>query len=178
MSVNMPVAVNCLVVPRAMLGLVGVSWIETSVAGVTVSVVWPDTPENVAVIVVEPVAPEVASPVELIVATAVLDESHVTDALRSWFELSVNIPVAVNCLVVPSAMLGLVGVTSIVTRAFDAPSRVKLALSPPLQPYVKLKNSAAQSKQNNLLSRFFMAQLRFFVSIDKITHNASGQNMK
>ena len=47
------------------------------------SVVLPEMPENVAVIVVEPVATEVASPVELIVATAVLDESQVTDGLRS-----------------------------------------------------------------------------------------------
>jgi hypothetical protein len=88
-----PVAVNWRVVPFAMLGLVGVTARETSVAGVTVRVVEADTPPEVALIVVEPVSTEVASPFEpaalLMVAIPVDEELHVTDAVRSWVEPSV-----------------------------------------------------------------------------------------
>jgi len=77
-----PVAVNCLVVPREMLGLAGVTAMETSVAGVIVSVVVPDFPPDVAVMVVEPVPTAVASPL-VIVATDVDDELHVTAPVRS-----------------------------------------------------------------------------------------------
>jgi hypothetical protein len=99
-----------------MLGFVGDTSIETSVAGVTVSVVLPETNPDVAVIVAEPARMVVARPLEpcalLTVATAVFDEFQVTVAVMSWLELSEKMPVAVNCLVVPSAMLGFVGVTS------------------------------------------------------------------
>jgi len=56
LSVYTPVAVNCCVVPSAMLGLAGVTWIVTRVAGVTVSRVDPETPPSEAVIVTEPAA--------------------------------------------------------------------------------------------------------------------------
>jgi hypothetical protein len=75
-----------------MLGLVGETWIDTSVAEVTVSMVLPDLPPNVAVIVVEPEATTVARPLEpavlLIVAAAGSDELQVTAAVRSWLVLS------------------------------------------------------------------------------------------
>lgn len=107
-------AVNCLPVPFAMLGLVGVRAMATNVAGVTVSVVDPEVPPNVAVIVVEPVAIDAARPWEptvlLIVATPVLDEFQMAEVVRSCVVLSENVPVAVNCLPVPLAILGLVGV--------------------------------------------------------------------
>ena len=65
-----------------MLGLTGVTTIEDSVAFVTVRVVVPETP-RVAVIVVEPGATDVASPLEavalLIVATPKVEEFHVTN---------------------------------------------------------------------------------------------------
>jgi hypothetical protein len=62
LSEYVPVAVNCFVVPFAMLGLVGVTAIEDSVAFVTVRVVVPETGPRVAVIVVGPTATDVASP--------------------------------------------------------------------------------------------------------------------
>ena len=72
----------------AMLGFVGVTARDTSVAGVTVRVVEPAMLPDVAVIVVEPTATEVARPLEpaalLIVAMAVLDELQVTAAVRFW----------------------------------------------------------------------------------------------
>ncbi len=97
-----------------MLGLVGLTVMDTSVAEVTVSVVEPDMLPDVAVIVVEPAAAEAASPLEpaalLIAATDAADELQVTDCVRSCVVLSENVPVAVNCCVVPEAMLGLAGV--------------------------------------------------------------------
>jgi len=90
--------------------------IATRVAGVTVSVVDPETLPIVAWIVVDPVAPDAARPsdpaVLLMRATSVLVEFHLTEAVRFCVEPSEKMPVAVNCSVVPSAMLGLVGVTS------------------------------------------------------------------
>ena len=66
-------AVNCSVSPLAMLGLAGVTAIDTNVAEVTVSVVLPEMLPLVAEIVVLPAAAELASPCEppalLIVAT-------------------------------------------------------------------------------------------------------------
>ena len=110
---------NCWVVPLVMLGLVGVIATDMSVAGVTVRLVDPDMLTDVAVIVVEPAATEVADPVEpaalLMVATPVLDELQVTAVVRFCVVLSEKVPVAVNCWVVPLAMLGLVGVTAMDT---------------------------------------------------------------
>ena len=86
------------------------------------------TPEKSAVMFVESgrrLAKEiVANPFVpaalLIVATAVLDETHVTDVVKSCRVPSVNIPVAVNCCVVmpeEREMVGEIGVTRIDTSA-------------------------------------------------------------
>ena len=75
-----------------MLGLVGVTAIEDSVAFVTVSVVAPETGPRAAVIVVEPATTDVASPLEppalLIVATDPAEELHVTTDVISCVVLS------------------------------------------------------------------------------------------
>ena len=55
LSENMPVAVNCWEVPFAIVGLVGVIWIDVSVAAVMVSVVDPEILPERAVIVNLPV---------------------------------------------------------------------------------------------------------------------------
>ncbi len=127
-SEYVPVAVNCWVVPLATLGLAGVTARETSVAGVTVRVVDPDMLPDPAVIVVEPAAAGVATPLEpaalLIVATPVLEELQVTDVVRFWVELSEYVPVAVNCWVVPLTTLGLVGVTARETSVAGVTVRV------------------------------------------------------
>ena len=129
LSEKVPVAVNCWVVPSAMLGLVGVTEMDTSVAVVTVRVVDPEMLPDVAVIVVVPAATEVAFPLEPMVATDVVDELHVTDVVRSCVVLSEKVPVAVNCWDVKTAMLGLVGVTAMDTSAFGA------GLLPPPPPH-------------------------------------------
>jgi hypothetical protein len=65
-----------------------------------------------AVIVVDPATTAVAIPVVAIVATVVLVELQVTVAVRSAVELSEYVPVAVNCWVAPTVLLGLAGVTA------------------------------------------------------------------
>lgn len=114
LSEKVPVAVNCCVVPLAREGLAGVTAMDTRVAGLTVKVVVPETApaavETVAVIVVVPTAVPVASPLLLIVATAVFDERQEADRVRSCVELSEKFPVAVNCCFVPLAMIGSAGV--------------------------------------------------------------------
>jgi len=81
-----------MVVPSARLGLVGDTWIDCRVAEVTFSVVLPDTPFMVAVIVVNPLKTDVASPTEpgmlLTVAIDVDDDVQVTDRVTSCIVLS------------------------------------------------------------------------------------------
>ncbi len=87
-SVYVPVAVNCSVSPLATLGLAGVTAIETSAAGRTVSVVLPVTPLDVAEMVVVPAARVVARPPAAIVAVTVSVDAQVAVAVRSCVELS------------------------------------------------------------------------------------------
>jgi hypothetical protein len=85
-------AVNCWVDPCEIEGLTGVTAIDVRVAGVTVSVVDPDMLPDAAVIVVEPAATGVATPLEpvalLIVAMPVLDELQATVVVRFCVEPS------------------------------------------------------------------------------------------
>jgi hypothetical protein len=88
----------------------------TLVALVTVRVEVPETPLHEAVITVEPALTAVASPFEpaalLTVATPVLEELQVAEAVRSCVVPFENVPTALNCSVVPLAMEGLLGVTA------------------------------------------------------------------
>ena len=128
-----------------------------SVAVDTVNVAKLDTPESVAVIVVEPLATAVARPLELaallIVATKVEEESQKTNVVRSRLELSAYIPVAVNCWSVPNDMVWLAGNTWIETGTFSE----KPAVSAP-QPNVKLNTSTPRSKRSNLLRESLMVK--------------------
>jgi hypothetical protein len=83
----------------------------------TDNTVKPEILPEVAVIVVGPGVTEAANPFEpaalLIVATDLDEEPQVTDVVRSRVVLSEYVPVALNCCVVPKAIRGLAGVTSI-----------------------------------------------------------------
>ena len=76
-----------------MLGVPGITAIETRAAGVTVRPVEPDTLPNVALTVVDPWPALLANPLEpdalLMEATLLLDEPQVTEAVRFCVELSV-----------------------------------------------------------------------------------------
>ena len=110
-------AVNFSVVPVGILDTVGCTSIDTSAVAPTVRAVESEMPPNSAVIVVVPVETEAANPLKFaalpIVATLAADEIQLTDAVMSLSELSENVPVAVNCSVVPSAMLDPAGVMAI-----------------------------------------------------------------
>lgn len=75
-------------VPAPIAGFAGVTTIEESVAGVTVSAVAADTPPEFTFIVVVPAAGAVANPPFEIVATAVFDDDHDEDVVMSWVVLS------------------------------------------------------------------------------------------
>jgi hypothetical protein len=114
-SVYVPVAVNCSVVPGAIDGVAGVTAIDTSVATVVVSVADPLTEPDVAVMVAVPCATLVARPVGVMVATAGVLELHCREPLMFCVLPSLNVPVAVNCCVIPSGRVGIAGVTAIET---------------------------------------------------------------
>jgi hypothetical protein len=86
LSEYVPVAVNCFVEPTAIIGFAGVTEIETSVVAdvgvVIVKVVVPETPPEIAVIVVDPDAIAVANPAFDTVALLVSDEDHATEPVR------------------------------------------------------------------------------------------------
>ena len=77
----------------AMLGVAGVTAIDTNVAEVTVSVVLPEMAPLVAETVEVPAAAELANPgvpaALLMVATLVLEDAQLTCAVRFCVELSV-----------------------------------------------------------------------------------------
>jgi len=115
LSLKVPVAVNLIDVPFSILGFTGLIAIETNFVVETVSVVDPLTVPDTALIVVLPAATLLTMPCALMPATAAEDEVQSTDALMSWVLESLNVPMAANCLVVPTAMLEFAGVTAIET---------------------------------------------------------------
>jgi hypothetical protein len=115
-SEYVPVAVNCWVVLLEIAGSGGVISMDTSVAVVMVRDVVPEILPDVAVIVVEPAATAVASPLypaALLMVAAPPDELQVTASVTSCVVPSKYVPVAVNCSVELFAIDGLVGVTAI-----------------------------------------------------------------
>ena len=77
---------------------------DCSVAAVTVRAkVLEVTPACAAVILLEPVPIAEASPA-INVAAAAFEELHVAELVRFWVVPSLNVPVAVNCSVVPLAI--------------------------------------------------------------------------
>jgi hypothetical protein len=117
LSEKVPVAVNCSVAVIAIVGFAGVTAIDTSVGVVTVTVraVEPLIAPEAACILLVPAATAVANPPALIVTTVAVCEVQVTEPVKFCVELSENVPVAVNCSVLPFAIEGFAGVTPIET---------------------------------------------------------------
>src|SRR5256885_6546003 len=126
-------AVNCWVWPLGTLADCGVIAIETSDAAVMVRTVEPVTDPEDALMVAVPVAMLIARPVLLTVASEVAFELHVAVEVRFCELPSVNVPMAVNCCVVPSEIDGLAGVTAIETNAAAVTVNVVL---PAIEPEV------------------------------------------
>src|ERR1035441_5592909 len=88
LSLKVPVAVNCRVAPLVMDGLAGVTAMDCSVAAVTVNTVDPLTAPEVALIELVPTATPLANPPAVMVATEVVADAQVTEAVRSCVLLS------------------------------------------------------------------------------------------
>ncbi len=125
-------------------GFVGETAIEVRTAAVTVTVVVPDTPPRVAVIVALPTPIPVTRPwlpgASLTVASDGAEETQVTNAVRFWVVPSEKSPVAMSCSLVPSAIeeLGGVIVIAVSTAAVtvtvvvpDTPPRVAVIVALP-----------------------------------------------
>ena len=126
----MPTAANCRVVPGAMEPLDGEIVMETRAGEVTVRDALPLTPEDVALMVVEPTAWLVAKPELEMVAALVLEELQVTELVRSLLLPSVKVPNAVNWAVVPKGMDVAEDETASEAKAAAVTLRVVLPLMP------------------------------------------------
>src|SRR5579859_1154687 len=104
---------------------------ETSAGGNTVSKVEPVIAFETALMVVLPWATVCASPVVLMVATKVVVDDQVAVPVRSCVELSVKVPVAVNCWLNPNATPGLLGVTAMDASTGGPMVSIVEALNPP-----------------------------------------------
>ena len=112
-SLYVPMAESCRVDPVTMVEYIGFMASETRTMGLTVKTVEGlDAPEETAIIV-PPGAVEVASPAEVMVATAGTEELHVALLVISWAVPSAKTPVAVNAWVVPEIIVGFSGLTVI-----------------------------------------------------------------
>jgi hypothetical protein len=121
--VKVPCAANAAFIPEGTVAVTGLTVIETAAAGLTVRRVDPWTAPSVAVIDDMPTETDVPRPAELMVATVEVPEAQLTDAVTSCWLPSVNVPVARNCWVVPSAIDGLAGLTVRETSAAVATVR-------------------------------------------------------
>ena len=129
----MPIALSCTVVPLGIEGFAGMTLIEVITAGVTVTVVAPDTPPRVAVIVALPAPVPITRPwlpAALLTVTGGAEEAQVTNAVRSWVVPSEKFPVALSCSLVPAAIEELAGVMSIEVSAAAVTVTVVVADTP------------------------------------------------
>jgi hypothetical protein len=112
-SLNVPKAVNCMVLPTVSAELTGATAIDIKEGSTsTERDVVPLTPPEVAVIFVVPGTRAVARPTVVMVAMSVAEELHVADG-RLCVLPSRKVPVAVNCMVAATAIEGFAGVTAI-----------------------------------------------------------------
>lgn len=117
----MPVAANCTVAPFPTDGLTGATAIPTSTGDVTVNVVDPLTEPSIARIPLVPAVTPLANPPDVMVATLVFAELQVTNAVRFSELPFLKCPVAVNCWVVPAAIEGFAGATTIEVSPVSSP---------------------------------------------------------
>jgi len=125
-SEYVPVAVNFRGTPTGMLGLAGVTAREDRVAVFTVRVVLPEVLPEVAVMVVVPVETAKPRPLLSIVATDGLDELQVTCVVISMLVPLLYVPMALNCCMAPTGILGLTGTTAMEDRVAEVTVRVVL----------------------------------------------------
>jgi hypothetical protein len=105
-SLYVAMAVNCCVLPDAMLAVPGRTAMLCKVAEATVMEVLSQVlPTHALMLALPAVRPEARPEFEM-VATALLSEPHATPLVRSWLVPSLKMPVAVNCWNPPAATVG------------------------------------------------------------------------
>ena len=126
-SLKVAMAVNCCVLPLAMLATDGVTLMLCKVAETTVIDVLSQTFPTQALTFALPALMPDATPEFEIVATALLSEPHATPMVRSWLVPSLKIPVAVNCCAPPAGMVGMYGEIVIELRFAEVTCKVPCA---------------------------------------------------
>lgn len=130
-SLNVPVAVNCCVLPTATFGAAGVIAMDDSVALLTVSVVVPVTPDALAEIVTEPSFLPFATPVERMLAMFGWFDFQVRPLRLLATLASLKVPLAVNLISVWRWIVGFAGLMAMLTRcAVETVSRVEPLTDP------------------------------------------------
>ena len=127
----MPIAVNCGAPPKGTATVCGLIAIDTNVAAVTVNKVEPVTVPELAFTVAVPAPALVARPLASMLAVEGVFDDHATVPVRSCMLPSVNVPVAVNCCFVPSAIDGSGGVTAMDTSAAAVTVNVAVPVTEP-----------------------------------------------
>lgn len=128
---NVPIAVNEIFVPCAIVGLPGVMLSDLRLAAFTVKGALPVTPVSVAEMVVLPILSAVARPLTVIEATPGDEDFQATTPVMSCVLESENVPVAVNCCAMPMGTSALDGLTAMdVTVAEVTVSVVEPVIDP------------------------------------------------
>jgi len=162
LSLYVPVAVNCCVAPTfKCAGDAGVTAIEVIEMTVSVTPGEVTVPIDAVICVVPPATPVASPPEAVMVAVAVVPEAHVTVAVISAVELSLYVPVAVNCCVAPAfKCAGDAGVTAIEVRVFV------LVDGRPLHPVTNPTNNSgattAKRRRRDFISPPQKAHPKFF----------------
>ena len=114
-----------------MLPLAGEIAIELTFAEVTVSGVLPVTLRKTALMVNDPNARAVASPLTVIEARLLLDVCHCATPVTSWVVPSEKVPIAVYCWFSPRSRMRLDGVTVIWVTVAEVTVSTVLPLTEP-----------------------------------------------
>ena len=142
-SLNVPVAVNCWVVPTPIVGLMGEMATDTKVPLPITSEAVPLIPESDAVMVTVPARFPWAMPLERTDANCGFEDFHDTPTKVATVLPSLYLPLAVNFIEVPLAMCALGGFTVIeVSFAVETVKPVEPLTAPELAEIVALPAAA------------------------------------
>ena len=144
-SSSVPIAVNCFVPSEAIEALLGLTAIERRLATVTVTLVEPLIVTEVAVTLIVPYEPPDTKPLSDTVATVVSSEDQLTEPVMFFVLPSLYVPVAVICLVLPTATDGVTGVTVTLLSVGSTKNPLQLVKA-------RINNAVQANNGNNRLS--------------------------
>ena len=144
-SSSVPIAVNCFVPSEAIEALLGLTAIERRLATVTVTLVEPLIVTEVAVTLIVPYETPDTKPPSDTVATVVSSEDQLTEPVMFFVLPSLYVPVAVICLVLPTATDGVTGVTVTLLSVGSTKNPLQLVKA-------RINNAVQANNGNNRLS--------------------------